>query len=103
MFPSNLILPRSTWCSRGDVDNATFPLSIGGLKLLRSMQGSAQNKLFMNGHQDNNYSWLFSWAHTLHPCVEDGWVKGFSKQKRGRPLSLLSATLDPDQSPHPTA
>lgn len=55
--------------------------------------------LSINGHHDNNYSWIFSRAHTLHPCVHGRWVKVFSQLKEGRPLYLLSAPLDPNQSP----
>lgn len=98
-FASNLIPPGPPWCSGEMLRMRPPPASAVELNQPRPIRGSAQNKLSINGHHDNNHSWIFSRAHTLHPCVDGGCVKGFSQLKRGGPLSPLSATLDPNQSP----
>lgn len=77
-----------------------FSLTTVGFKQLRHIQGSAQSKPPISGHQENNYCGIFSRAHVLHPCVEGGCAKGLCQPKGGCLLSPVSANLDPNQSPH---
>lgn len=85
---SNLIPPGNPRYSGGDVDNATLLWDSSRTDTSRGQQ----NKLSINGHRDNNYSWIFPRALTLHPCVDGRWIKGLSQPNKTFPLSPLLAS-----------
>ena len=90
-IPCNLIPPGPPWFSGEGVDNGTPPW----IQEAESVWVPAQSKRPLNSHHDNNYSWTFSWAHSLHPCGDGLWRKGLSQLKKGCPLSPLPATSRP--------